>query len=59
MWVEELDTETRRALNMISVEMNLPPLVSFSCLAAFLTAVYSRMLEARVLADQAARALGR
>lgn len=59
MWVEELDNETRKVLNMISGGMNLPPLLEFSCQAAFLTAVYSRVLEAKALADQAARALGR
>lgn len=49
MWAEELDNETRRALNMISGGMNLPPLSSFSCQAAFLAAVYSRILEAKAL----------
>lgn len=58
MWIDELKPEVRSALNMIAGGLNLPELKEYVSEAAFLANVYSRIVEAKSLARQAAKVLG-
>jgi hypothetical protein len=59
MWIEELNKDVRKFLNMIAGNLNLPDLNQYASEAHFLSDVYSRISEAGALAGQAAQALGR
>jgi hypothetical protein len=59
MWIEKLDGDVRRRLNMISGNLGLPELREYASEAHFLADVYSRINEAGALARQAAKALGK
>ena len=57
MWIEKLDGDVRRCLNMIAGNLGLPELREYAREAHFLADVYSRINEAGSLARQAAKAL--
>ncbi len=59
MWVDELNADVRKAMNMIAGSLNLPELTQYSSEAHFLADVYSRVNEAGALARQAAKVLGK
>lgn len=59
MWVEDLNNDVRKSLNMIAGSLNLPELNQYASEAHFLADVYSRIIEAGSLASQVAKALGK
>ena len=59
MWVEDLNNDVRKSLNMIAGSLNLPALNQYASEAHFLSDVYSRISEAGSLASQVAKALGK
>ena len=58
MWIDGLEKEERKMLNMIAGALSLPELDEYASKAHFLTDVYSRVLEARSLARQLNKLLG-
>jgi hypothetical protein len=59
MWIEELNNDVRKYLNMIAGNLNLPDLKQYASEAHFLADLYSRINEAGALAWQASKALGK
>lgn len=52
MWVEDLNNDVRKSLNMIAGSLNLPALNQYASEAHFLADVYSRMSEAGSLVSR-------
>ena len=57
MWVNHLEGDERKVLNMLAGNLNLPPLEEYATKVHFLSDVYSRINEAGSLAAQLSKAL--
>lgn len=58
-WVENLNGEERKILNMLSGSLGLPILSEYENQMHFLADVYARIVEAKALSEQVTKALGK